>query len=393
MGTKRQLADHVQKIGAACQPGPFLDAFAGMGSVGTAIGTQRSVWSNDKQAFAVLVAQAQFVSRSGPKKSNRVDVRLLSLVKKRMQLARDKLSDIVEVENVAISTGDTRLFNELFDVGHARRGLLDDLEQRCGVFTDRYAGTYFGFLQCIEVDALRSSIENLKDDGLIDIDQWRWFVVALARAIAKVSTTTGHFAQPLRPKASNIGKFAAQRRRSVIEEWELALKELTPVGDRNWRANNRVFNSDAEHLLSSFWRSATRPSVVYADPPYTKDQYSRFYHVYETLVLNDNPVVSGEGVYRSDRFTSKYCLASQVDEAIETIIAQTAEIGADLILSYPTNGLLKDSVDRLPRMFAAHYGSRPNSIQLPHVHSTLGGSKGRPTSAVTEVIYWTTGRC
>ena len=28
---------------------------------------------------------------------------------------------------------------------------------------------------------------------------------------------------------------------------------------------------------------------VYADPPYTRDHYSRFYHVLETLALRDDP--------------------------------------------------------------------------------------------------------
>ena len=30
-----------------------------------------------------------------------------------------------------------------------------------------------------------------------------------------------------------------------------------------------------------------RPAIIYADPPYTDDQYSRFYHLYETALLYD----------------------------------------------------------------------------------------------------------
>ena len=32
--------------------------------------------------------------------------------------------------------------------------------------------------------------------------------------------------------------------------------------------------------------------IVYADPPYTRDHYSRFYHVLETISLFDSPIVS-----------------------------------------------------------------------------------------------------
>jgi len=44
---------------------------------------------------------------------------------------------------------------------------------------------------------------------------------------------------------------------------------------------NRVEVSDALSLLKSSRVSSV--TAVYADPPYTKDQYSRYYHVYETM--------------------------------------------------------------------------------------------------------------
>jgi adenine-specific DNA-methyltransferase len=82
----------------------------------------------------------------------------------------------------------------------------------------------------------------------------------------------------------------------------------------------------------------------YADPPYTIDHYSRFYHVLETLVRRDNPRLaemkkSGEpkvmrGVYRFERHQSHFCIPSEAPAAFEQLISETAQRRAPLVLSY-----------------------------------------------------------
>jgi adenine-specific DNA-methyltransferase len=128
-------------------------------------------------------------------------------------------------------------------------------------------------------------------------DDHRWLLLALCRAISHCGTTTGHFAQALTLKPANAKKFAYQRQRSVWREWVAALEGLTPRGSKQWRRQNIAFRGDALSLLDSLQGAKKKPSVIYADPPYTSDQYSRYYHLYETLILYDYPVVSGKGLY------------------------------------------------------------------------------------------------
>lgn len=63
MGTKRRIAHRVARIIDQQPPGPFLDLFAGMCAVSTAIGQSRPIWCNDIQAFASSVARAFLTSR------------------------------------------------------------------------------------------------------------------------------------------------------------------------------------------------------------------------------------------------------------------------------------------------------------------------------------------
>jgi adenine-specific DNA-methyltransferase len=130
-----------------------------------------------------------------------------------------------------------------------------------------------------------------------------------------------------------------------------------------------------------------RPSVVYADPPYTDDQYSRFYHLFETLLMYDYPKVSGKGLYRRRRFQTPFSLRSRVASAFDGFVKTVAEVGADLILSYPSNGLLVEAGENPLAILRKHFPKADCYMALPHRHSTMGASKGPVVGCVTEFIY------
>jgi adenine-specific DNA methylase len=87
-----------------------------------------------------------------------------------------------------------------------------------------------------------------------------------------------------------------------------------------------------------------RFEVVYADPPYTRDHYSRYYHALETMCLRDNPVIStatiggkvvlSRGLYREERHQSPFCIKSQAPEAFDALCKAVARRGSALVLSY-----------------------------------------------------------
>ena len=84
--------------------------------------------------------------------------------------------------------------------------------------------------------------------------------------------------------------------------------------------------------------------MVYADPPYTRYHYSRYYHVLETICLRDNPNVTttfpnGTGgisraIYREGRHQSPFCIKSQAERAFDNMFGKVKELGVPLVLSY-----------------------------------------------------------
>lgn len=388
MGTKLRLAPQVATLVARSRGGDFLDLFAGMCSVAAAIGAGRQLWTNDLQVFSREVATARF--RSQDQLISPLDAASLCSTEYRTHRANSekRLKEKLRVEQRALSRGHVNGLKELLNDAIEDTHKCDGRRlPKYSLFSSYFGGSYFGVMQSIEIDSIRCSIDRELVSKRISKDQHRWLLIALCVALSKCASTTGHFAQPLAPKSSNLRRFMAQRQRSIWVEWMKAIGNLTPVGGRDWRRRNRVFQTDAIALLARLPSRHRCPSVIYADPPYTKDQYSRYYHIYETAILYDYPGSSGTGQYRLDRPASEFCMAARVESAFASLIEKSAALGSDLIISYPTNGLLPDSRHRIPDMIKRFYRRSADCTEVEHTHSTMGASKGVAQSSVTEVLY------
>jgi adenine-specific DNA-methyltransferase len=388
MGTKRHLVPNLKEVISSCREGVFLDVFSGMCSVGRAVASERQVWSNDLQAFSQLVATTHFCSNDEPLSRFEALGKTAAYRRLKVDELSASFSSFVSAEQRALDAADIDALAEMFEKSVSdAQALIPGSPRAYDLFTRRYAGTYFGYQQAIEIDSIRFAIDRLKDEGHVTQDEWQAMLVALCITMSRCSNSTGHFAQSLYPKASNIKKVIAKRQRSIASEWLIAIDEVSPIGTPGWRAANYAFRKDASTLLASLQEFQVKPSVVYADPPYTKDQYSRYYHVYETAVLYDYPQCNGMGLYRPDRATSPFSLSTKVEEAMNDLIGAVARTGSCLVLSYPQDGLLRDSTNVIPKMIKDHFGLYPDHMCISHQHSTMGASKGASAHDVTEVIY------
>ncbi len=174
------------------------------------------------------------------------------------------------------------------------------------LITARYANVYFGVSQAIEIDAIRVAIETFPQDN----PQFRDLCLAALLLAACTCNPGPHFAQPRKVKSlATLRDVVERRARSVAWEFEVSLRRLAsreplpqPLGS--------VTCTDWREALDAFDRAtaASGPRTVYLDPPYSKLQYSRYYHVLNVLLANDYPLISGVGRYppRTDRFSSRF---------------------------------------------------------------------------------------
>lgn len=405
MGTKRALAPRVVDLVRADLAGQFLDLFAGTCAISSAIAPFANVWCNDALSFSTLLANQHFKSRRAPPGAlvvakvlapyfNTNRLQLLERFKGHVRLehqavASGKMHPLIQSDQLAQALSSTEQCKRMLSARRGRKGA-----QPFALFTATYAGTYLGLRQCVDVDSIRYALEAAVVDKKLSKETSQWLLLALCKAISQASTSTGHFAQYLVCKKANWKRHARQRRMSIWDLFLVSTDTLCPTGSQRWRTRNKVTKSDANCLLDRLQRTHTKniPNIVYADPPYTDDQYSRYYHLYETLIAYDYPKVDGKARYRTTRFRSSFSVKSEVHGEFERLIKSCRQLETSLLISYPTNGLLNDSRLQIPALIKKYYGRVAEVVEIAHHHSAMGASKGVEKTAVTEMLYYATCR-
>lgn len=389
MGTKRQLAGSVREIIDGLEPdGQVVDLFAGMGSVAAALAPRWPVTTNDALSFTGAFSRARFKRRA------RVDVQaVLKRIRGSYKTARAAMWSRYErrlrSEALSLQTDDKlrRYISGATHVGNSPACERLALAASKAKGLDRYqlvslyfSGGYFSLKQATQLDALRCAIDRSTRAEERDraLAAWIW-------AASIVVNAPGHTAQFL--KANDASSAARVRYAWARDVWSLfrrTFADLRPHGTTAWRGKNRVEVGDALEFLAS--DRANDLSVVYADPPYTKDQYSRYYHVYETMYAYDFPDSKGEGRYRSDRFVTDFSLATGVSTAFRSLAEGVAARDATLVLSYPSNGLLQQTGGDVKKLLRSVFRSvKVTSFEAKH--STMGGAQGGNVKAATENLY------
>ncbi len=401
MGNKVSLARDVAAIAESVDPNRVLvDLFGGMCSVAGAVSySGRNVWNNDIQHYAHLVARCLLTSRQLPPSREKAVRTLIPKYRSNLTALRTRFMMELKAEREVLNRGSTSLYREAQeswrhagndeDISHevARLRRRQTGPHRLATLT--FAWGYFGLRQSIEIDSVRAAIDAASANQTLSTDEAAWCRLALLQTCSRVASAPGHFAQFLRgERASSLRRILAARRRSVWDSVLDDLDHLSPFGSRRWRAANRVLIADALTIWPQLDEAGLGPAVFYVDPPYSKEQYSRFYHVLETLELYDYPESFGVGRYRPDRFATPLATKSGVLSATRTLLSSIAERSGILLLSYPSTGLLTADLGiDVDALLGEYFDNVRLAIDVPSRHSTLGGRHGSSRHEVVEYVW------
>lgn len=217
--------------------------------------------------------------------------------------------------------------------------------------TSFYAGSYFGVRQALQLDALGSVIAS-PASGL---DAWQRATAktALMHAASRVVHSAGkHFAQPLKVRAGNATfhdhRFLSDRAidiSTVFRQACAAIASVAPPRD----AGHRAVTDSAERFVT---QDEGGSKLYYLDPPYTAQQYSRFYHVLETIATNKPPrLPAGSaptmGLYPGDRYKSAFSSRRRAAAALAMVLGRIASLKATAIVSYSVSARGSDGNARM----------------------------------------------
>lgn len=170
---------------------------------------------------------------------------------------------------------------------------LNPKEINDNYFSVNFGGKYFDYDKAKLIGFIREDIENSKSE--LTEKEYAILLATLIYNIDKTANTLGHFEAYIK---------------KPIKPTPLKLKLI----DVQQFSNLQIFQEDSNELARSI-----KSDLVYIDPPYNSRQYSRFYHVYETLVKWDKPVLSGVAMKPPAENMSKYC-TSQAPKAFSDLI-------------------------------------------------------------------------
>ena len=165
--------------------------------------------------------------------------------------------------------------------------------------------------------------------------------VCLAATIASGShcaASPGHTAQPFQP---TLGAS-----RYLAEAWTkdpltVALRSLGQICIRRANVAGESTVGDAVSIASTLSSS----DLVIADPPYSGVQYSRFYHVLETIASGKAESVKGTGRYPplTSRPQSSFSKPSESRQALTALLENLSRAEATVIFTFragrSSNGL------------------------------------------------------
>ncbi len=295
IGSKARIADDIIRyIGKPTGDGYFIDAFSGTGIVAErAADYGWKIKVNDMMKNAVIMSTARLLS----------------------------------VEDIS--------FTNFGDYGSCI-ALLNSLEGEKGFIWKEYSPAaknevgierkYFSEKNAAKIDAIIRTLKDWLKNKVITENEYVLLMNDLISAVNDVANIAGTY-------GCFLSKWCSQANKDIeLKKTQLREKKVSFVS-----SNEDVFNLTSKNF-----------DVVYLDPPYTKRQYASYYHILETIVCGDEPMVEGvSGLRPWKEKASVFCYKTKALKALtELIISQKAH---RVILSYSNEGhvILDELIEEL----------------------------------------------
>ncbi len=317
MGNKSKLLEfiipEIQKV--TPKDGIVCDLMAGSNVVSYALKEFFTVYTNDIQEYSYTISNAVIVNQNE---------------------TIDSKSAIRELQSHFVNNNNNKNFS---------------------FFEDTYAKTYFSLKQCCDIDSIRYAISKVDNKYRQSL-----YLLALMNAMCVVQSTPGHFAQFMPSEHKRI--IPLQK----MDLWQEFLKKCDKYSNVYLsHTQNQAFCKDYKELFKS--EALKNINTIYLDSPYSQEQYSRFYHILETVVKYDNPVVNFKAKYRENRFMSGFCYKSKVEKEFENILDFCKANNINLVVSYSNKAVF--SIDKLEEL-CKRYFKYVNRQDIDYNHSTQG---------------------
>jgi len=248
------------------------------------------------------------------------------------------------------------IYKAFFGSGRINRAALDELtlfakkpSKKENYFSLNFGGKYFTPEDARAIGAIRQEIDKrFPDDG----DRTRHVALAsLLYSADRSAITVGHYEAFLKNGRARAFNF------ELIEPKKISSK---------------IFRQDANAVARKI-----SADVAYLDPPYNSRQYSRFYHVLETLTKWDDPELFGVALKPAPENISDYCKTAapaSLADLVENLDAKFILISYNNTYKSKSNSsqnkITLEQIEEISRL-----KGKTKILEMPHKHFNAGNTK------------------
>ncbi|MCL8204154.1 DNA adenine methylase [Ligilactobacillus agilis] len=321
----------------------ICDIFAGSGSVGTYLKNDYPVIANDAELYSSIISSS--LLNTPPSNTLRKTKEIFFKgYKTNLRMLITPHEAVIANEREFLSSNSTDKLIDLYKSFPTIWNGLDKLinyknlakSNQYNLFLYYYSGSYFGIEQSIQIDSIIKTIHEISSTETQNV-----LLSCLFYAMNEtVFSKDGHMAQPLNIK-KNSSRHLKQRKKNILTYFKNKLDEFikkSPASESIEKSE--VFNQDISTLLKNKNFNQQNIKLIYADPPYTDMQYSRYYHLLNVAAKYNYPkptILRGtftKGLYTEGRNQSDLSKKSTAKKRLEELFNYCHENNIILALSY-----------------------------------------------------------
>ncbi len=188
-----------------------------------------------------------------------------------------------------------------------------DLESN--YYSKHFGGKFFSENDSRLIGFIRDELDKLLESNAICPQEFMILLASLLYSVDRIANTVGHY--------------DAYRKNITLQD-KFVFELIEPIKSN---AKIEIYKKDSNMLSQELVEHRRHIDIAFIDPPYNSRQYSRFYHLLETLTKNDKPHLYGVALKPKPENISKYCKV-EARQSFRDLIDNLAKMSRVLVVTY-----------------------------------------------------------
>ncbi len=199
---------------------------------------------------------------------------------------------------------------------------LDSKGLESNYYAKHFGNAFFSINDSKKIGFTRDTLDKLLESKSITTQDFYILLASLLYSVDRIANTVGHYD-------------AYRKNIALCDRFVYELIEPLGLKDKEIKIYKKDSNSLAKEIVELHYKNnkAFPIDIAFLDPPYNSRQYSRFYHLLETLTLNHKPKLYGIAKKPEPNNMSEYCKVN-AKEALKDLLDSLSHYTRYIVMTY-----------------------------------------------------------